>query len=899
MADGLVNPAALGHGLGDVAGGAASGRGASFVSSSDIDEAFRIKIDHLEGTPVAGGSSDDDTLDDEDLYAVVELWSGGEKLCASAHTSRCRALPTSSGKRRWQQWLLFPVKFCDLPIDTVLCCTVWSSAADEPFGGTSTYVFSTRGQLKRSSRRLLLHRGKVADGHEPSTTFGRIAEKSFAVRTEKRVVQYNLNELGRVDWLDRVTSAEISLLRSQSAVSQSDAFLLVDFPVFPTPVFNLSLSQPVPPNYQPVPNGGLVTMRDPDIDLADSNPCEVKAVKIMKSQHLAVDPDLKPNAAQYTKIQGILRYTPLKNPSPEDGTLLWHFRYFLSRNKLGFTKFMRCVDWADPKEERMAKQLIPGWGGLTLEDCLEVLGSTFKGITAVRNHAVARLDEESVETLQGLLLQLVQALRYEKDPLSSNLLDLLLSRAAKNWGLCSYLYWYAAVETHEANELSAIFKKVTVKLKNHIPPLFRARLTKQVELMKCLGALQTETNACSSSRTKKKERAAQIVREGGCGLRELFANSVDPSHAHEGRGGLLSFGKSVAASAKTSMANLAHYHGGVGNASMSAPPPAAVPTSHSDPVPDAECDETLANPKVTAPLFPDIGLVNILPDKIYLFKSAKMPMSLSFTRADGKGVLKLMYKSGDDIRQDQLVLQIITIIDKLLLQDGLDLKLTPYRVLATSVSEGFIELVEDVTQLQDILENIHGHLQKYQYDANGDFLLKKDCLDNWVKSNAGYAIITFILGIGDRHLENLLVTNDGRILHIDFGFILGRDPKPFPPPLKLRKDMVDAMGGLESVRYNEFKKLCCSAFNIVRKHSALLLDSLAMMTEANIPDLTADVRTTKDVCAKIRAVEAKLRLDLNDAEATNYFLDILNEAINSFLGKLSDVIHKRVVQLRD
>ena len=30
----------------------------------------------------------------------------------------------------------------------------------------------------------------------------------------------------------------------------------------------------------------------------------------------------------------------------------------------------------------------------------------------------------------------------------------------------------------------------------------------------------------------------------------------------------------------------------------------------------------------------------------------------------------------------------------------------------------------------------------------------------------------------------------GKLFHIDFGYILGRDPKPFPPPMKLSKEMV-------------------------------------------------------------------------------------------------------------
>jgi phosphatidylinositol 3-kinase len=78
------------------------------------------------------------------------------------------------------------------------------------------------------------------------------------------------------------------------------------------------------------------------------------------------------------------------------------------------------------------------------------------------------------------------------------------------------------------------------------------------------------------------------------------------------------------------------------------------------------------------------------------------------------------------------------------------------------------------------------------------------------------------------------------MFHIDFGFILGRDPKPFPPPMKLAREMVDAMGGAYSDHYKLFKSYCYIAFSILRKSANLILNLFALMVDANIPDIQVE-----------------------------------------------------------
>ena len=57
---------------------------------------------------------------------------------------------------------------------------------------------------------------------------------------------------------------------------------------------------------------------------------------------------------------------------------------------------------------------------------------------------------------------------------------------------------------------------------------------------------------------------------------------------------------------------------------------------------------------------------------------------------------KVMFKDGDDLRQDQLVLQMVGLMDRLFKLVNLDLNLTLYRVLPTSKEQGLMEFVESV-----------------------------------------------------------------------------------------------------------------------------------------------------------------------------------------------------------
>lgn len=82
---------------------------------------------------------------------------------------------------------------------------------------------------------------------------------------------------------------------------------------------------------------------------------------------------------------------------------------------------------------------------------------------------------------------------------------------------------------------------------------------------------------------------------------------------------------------------------------------------------------------------------------------------------------------------------------------------------------------------------------------------------------AAYCVMTYILGVGDRHLDNLLLKRDGALFHVDFAYLLGQEPKILPPPMKLTKEMVEGMGGPGSTGFRKFRQYCHTAYLVIRR----------------------------------------------------------------------------------
>ncbi|EXJ94133.1 phosphatidylinositol 3-kinase [Capronia coronata CBS 617.96] len=933
----------------------------TFATSRQIDFPVCIKINTLEGkqTPVPYsvllkhpeirhiGSVQSPT---SELYVTAQLWAESKPLGVSMQTPHM----FFKNSRTWNKWLELPITVKDCPVSSQIAITVWdlspcplNGSLDHtvPFGGTTIPLFDQDGALRKGRQKCRVYRNRAADGQIPSSTPHvprpkrrkrnqqpppTIPEQEELERLELLFKKHEMNEIPQNDWLDQLVFQcvgkkarevdEVARKRSASykagkrrtaekdatgpqsgtanggenssadSDSEDELFdeehftLYVDFPRWDFPVvfedheyqpsklmreFQLTPSaSPVgsrkpPPEvrYGPGIAAGNTIVDDEDypvIQIFDpeqfqrENPCETKHRRLVRSDRNAYsDADQKPNAKLRDELNEILSYGPTQDLSPQEKDVVWTFRRYLSRDKRALTKVVKATDWSNPSEVKQLAELIPKWAKIDVDSALELLGPTFDS-PVVRAYAVDRLRQADDAELLLYLLQLVQALKFEKYDTkeeglpSSSLAKFLIDRAANNFILGNYLHWFLMVECDDQGpDTNAANRKLFARVEYHFmvelekrDPEQRKTLLRQAEMVAVLSRISKEIRFSRTNRISKIESLKKYL--------------ADPKN-----------------------------------------------------------ELIKIEPPIPLPLDPEVEVSGVYPEEANVFKSSLSPLLINFKVASSssssatsmqpgsqfQGKYPIIFKTGDDLRQDQLVIQIITLMNNLLLKENLDLKLTPYRILATSPSAGAVQFIPS-TALSAISAKYKGSVLAYlranNPDSSGPLGVRKETMDTYIRSCAGYCVITYILGVGDRHLDNLLLQPSGQFFHIDFGFILGRDPKPFAPLIKLCKEMVEGLGGTTSPQYAQFKQYCFTAYTALRKSSPLVLNLFSLMVQSSVQDIRLVEEQIGTIGGAVGKVRERFHLDVTEEEAVRLLDQVLADSVNAVFGVVIDRLHEFV-----
>jgi len=302
-------------------------------------------------------------------------------------------------------------------------------------------------------------------------------------------------------------------------------------------------------------------------------------------------------------------------------------------------------------------------------------------------------------------------------------------------------------------------------------------------------------------------------------------------------------------------------------------------------------------PRFQIPLFSDRESSGLILNSCRYMKSKKMPLWLVFKNADATGDdTYVMYKAGDDLRQDVLTLQLLRLLDRTWLAEGLDLCMLPYGVMSTGFEEGMVEIVRHSETIGGINRDAGGTMAVLKPEVLRNWLQTKNpsqdmfkaAVNRFARSTAGYCVATYVFGIADRHNDNIMIREDGRLFHIDFGHILGHFKKKMGvkrerAPMIFTPQMAHVLGGSGSEMYRLFQESCCKGFRILRHNVDEFLALLNLTLCCDLPE----VQSMTDVLW----VRDHLRLDLTDEQADKYFLDLVEESLHTVSTQLMDMIH--------
>lgn len=233
-----------------------------------------------------------------------------------------------------------------------------------------------------------------------------------------------------------------------------------------------------------------------------------------------------------------------------------------------------------------------------------------------------------------------------------------------------------------------------------------------------------------------------------------------------------------------------------------------------------------------SPTHPDMGeqIVNniVLPGE----KSASRPVPIILT--DNNGCKNVELYKREDLRTDMVVMSIIRLMHEILKESmDIDLHVITYNIQPITKDTGFIGAVNDCDTLYTIEETMKLSLANYIKKHNPN-TPTKELHERFLRSCAFYTVVTFLLGIGDRHLDNMMLTKNGEFFHIDYGFVLGKDPRPMKIPYtRITAGMADAIGGYHSDEYKEFKDLCYDIYDILRRHVNTFVILLSLLPKQN------------------------------------------------------------------
>ncbi|KIJ20461.1 hypothetical protein PAXINDRAFT_174826 [Paxillus involutus ATCC 200175] len=299
----------------------------------------------------------------------------------------------------------------------------------------------------------------------------------------------------------------------------------------------------------------------------------------------------------------------------------------------------------------------------------------------------------------------------------------------------------------------------------------------------------------------------------------------------------------------------------------------------------------------SAPMFEEFS------DEIEIMRSLAKPRKITIRGSNGQTYM-FLGKPKDDLRKDARLMDFNAIINKLLKANSesrrRQLHVRTYGVVTLNEECGFIQWVPNTIPVRPVLMRYYEarRIRSWSTDLGDVFRRIKDASDKeaaelfiakvlpvfppvfhewfvetfpepsaWLASRLTYgrtaavmSMVGFILGLGDRHCENILLdTNTGDVVHVDFNCLFEKGKTLETPervPFRLTQNMIDGLGvtGVEGV----FRTACEVTMQLLRDNK----DSLMSVLDAFIHDPLVEWEDEKRKMDRDRRNAVKSSTDL-------------------------------------
>lgn len=270
-------------------------------------------------------------------------------------------------------------------------------------------------------------------------------------------------------------------------------------------------------------------------------------------------------------------------------------------------------------------------------------------------------------------------------------------------------------------------------------------------------------------------------------------------------------------------------------------------------------------------------------------------------------LLSVIVKTGSDLRQELFACQLIRLCAKIWEDANIPVWVKQMRILVTGESSGLIETITNGVSVHSLKRSLTlssiavGTNPRKRFATLVDHFAKsfgevdsesyRAGQDAFKRSLAGYSMLSYILQLKDRHNGNILIDNQGHIVHIDFGFMLSNSPGSVgfeAAPFKLTQDYVDVLGGVTSQAFEDYKTLCKQAFQALRKSAESIIMVVDLMSKEG-----------KMACfqsgslATVGNLRSRFMLHLTKEEAESYVDDMIGKSLGSYYTRLYDTFQYR------